>query len=174
MRRILVVLAALVLPASARAETTAYVDTLRVRGTATEPSRMDAQFQADQQVRNQKTNESWQAAQKAKPADRDAAVVAARKVQEDNAAAIKRHAEEVDGAFLKRLTDVLTKLRAERHVAIAAGPGLLMVPGVNLTDEVIARMNAADNEGMAAALAKARAELAAKEAQPPPPSTARK
>ena len=137
-----------------RAEVPGYVDTNRVRSAATEPVRADAQFRAGLSERNQKLNNAVLAAQKAKPADQAASWDAVRQLQEGN----NKLALEVDATFAKRLGEILAKVRAERHVAITAGPGVILVPGVDLTAEVIRRWDESDAKGMADELARAKAE----------------
>lgn len=167
----------LALCGTARGEGAAYVDTGRVRATATEPKRRDLEYRTDQWSRDQRLNEAAARVKElrdkgAKKADQDAALAAAQKLQTENAAALQKLAEDTDAAFTKRLTEILTKLRADRHVAITAGPGVILVPGVDLTAEVIARWDAADAKGMADRLAKAEAEnarLRAAAAKPEPP-----
>lgn len=167
MKTLPVAVALLCLSGVARADAPGYVDTIRVRSSATEPRRLDAEFQAGQAARNQKLNDAVTAAQKAKAADQSAAWSAARQVQEDN----NKAAMDVDATFAKRLSEILAKVRADRHVAITAGPGVILVPGVDLTDEAIRRWDAADAQGMAEELARTKAELAAAKApksEPPP------
>jgi hypothetical protein len=142
----------------ARAEAPGYVDIVRVRSTATEPKRQDAEFRADQQARSQKINEAIAAAQKAKPADQNAAWAAAGKVEQEQNAAIQKHADEVDAAFMSKMAEVLAKLRTPKRPSVAAGARLVMIPGVDLTAEAIRAWNEADAQGMAAELEKTRAE----------------
>lgn len=149
-----------------RAEAPGYVDTIRVRSTATKPARADAEYQTGQPMRDKALNDAVSAAQAAKPADQTAAWAKARDVQVTNRAV----AQKVDEDFAKGLVEVLNKLRADRHVAITAGPGIILSPGVDLTDEAIRRWDAADGQALAADNARLKAELAAaKAAKTDPP-----
>jgi Skp family chaperone for outer membrane proteins len=152
----------------ARATPSGYVDTQRVRGTATKPVRMDTEYQMGQAVREKALNDAASAAQAAKPGEQPAAWARARDIQTANRAV----AQKVDDDFKKGLVEILTKLCADRHVSVTAGPGVILVPGVDLTDEVIRRWDALDAKGMADELARTKAEnerLRAAAAKPEPP-----
>lgn len=137
-----------------RAESVGYVDSNRVRVTATQPKRADAEYQASQPLRDKALNDAVAVIKAAKAAEQAAALASAREVQAANQAVAKK----VDDDFNKGLAEILAKLHADRHVAIAAGPGIILVPGADLTDEVIRRWDALDAKGMADELARTKAE----------------
>lgn len=139
-----------------------FVDTARVFAVATAPVRLFAELAADKQTKDNEVSAAVDAFQKGKPADREALrqkAISLGKMDQDD---LKKHDEETRATVRKALTDVLDRLRAEHHLAqVHAGPGLIESPGVDLTDEAIKLMNAADSQALAEENAQLKAENAA-------------
>jgi Skp family chaperone for outer membrane proteins len=154
-----------------------FVDTARVYATATAPVRLFGELAADKQTKDNEVSSAVDAFNKAKPAEREALRRKAVDLDKMDGADLKKHDEETRATVRKALTDALARLRVSRHLAqIHAGPGLVESPGIDLTDDVIKLMDAADAQGLAMENAKLKAERAAltkpaPPSVPPPPPT---
>jgi len=170
--KLAIILAALLAPLAAHAaparDTIGFVDTTRVYATATEPVRLLGEVAADQQTKQGELNAAIWAMQKAKPAEQSVFREKAVAISKMNADDLKKHADQVDADLRKRVADVLVRLRSEHHLAqLSAGPGLILSPGVDLTDEAIKAMDATDVAAIADENARLKAKVAAMEAIAP-------
>jgi Skp family chaperone for outer membrane proteins len=173
--KIALILATLALSASlahAGEPKTGFVDTARVFSVATAPVRLFGELAADKQTKDGEVSAAIEAFNKGKPTEREALrqkVISLDKINNDD---LKKHDEETLAAVRKALAAAIDRLRADRHLAqVHAAPGLVESPGIDLTDDVIKLMDAADAKGLAMENAKLKAEKK-KEAltKPAPPS----
>lgn len=139
-----------------------FVDTARVFAVAAAPVRLFAELATDKQTKDGEVSAAVDAFQRGKPAEREALrqkAIGLGKMDQDD---FKKHDEETRATVRKALADVLDRLRSEHHLAqVHAGPGLIESPGVDLTDEAIKLMNAADSQALAEENAQLKAEKAA-------------
>lgn len=168
--RIVIALAALAAPASARAgEVFGFVDSSRAYSEATEPKRLLSEVQQDFQAKQREIQAAQQAvessrAKKAKPADVAALEEKARKLSEIDQADYDKHREQVASTLRKHFAAVCDRLRAENHLAHILNQ-LPLDTAPDLTDEAIRRWNASDVDGIASELQRKNAELAAENAR---------
>ncbi|HVZ88099.1 MAG TPA: hypothetical protein VHG72_14095 [Polyangia bacterium] len=129
----------------ARAETIGYVDTTRVNATATEPVRLLGELQRDQRTKNGENQAAIAAFQRGNPAEQEGLRQKAIALMKLNADDLKKEADETDAKLRKPLVDVLARLRSAHHLTqVSAGPGMVLSPGIDLTDEAIKLLDAGD------------------------------
>lgn len=165
MKTTLILAVLLAIPATAHAADpkTGFVDTARVFASATMPVRLFGELAADKQTKDGEISAAVDAFQKGKPAERETLRQNAVTLGKMNNDDLKKHDGETRAAVHKALVDAMSRMRADRHLAqIHAGPGLVESPGIDLTDDIIKAMDAADAQGLAMENAKLKAEKAEK------------
>lgn len=162
MIRLFVVLAALLLPAAAHADTFGYVDINRVYQEASEPARAIAALNAEQA----------QVAKAREAADKSLLPHSAKSDADAQLRVYQQHQQDTAAALQARLAPILAKLKAEHRFADILPVVPLTPTKADLTDELIRRWNALDVQANAEENARLRAQVAALQAKTAAPAPA--
>ena len=170
--KLAIILAALLAPLTAHAETFAFVDSVRVYSEATEAKRVTTEIQADRDTKEREIGAAQDAVKraqiaKAKPADVQSLQQKADALAKMDSDDFAKQKADATAALRKRVGEVAAKLAADRHVTILPVTPLYPVAGRDLTDELIRRLNASDQQAMAEENARLKAKVAALEAAKP-------
>jgi len=187
MKPTLILAAILALPVSAHAERVGYYDLGRAMSDSAEGKRNAADEAADQAAKQAEIEKAKDSAAKAKPAERQAAQDRATQLFQRHLQAIQSDKQQHAAALGARIARIVPAVARAKHFdVILAAPGpFYLAPALDLTPEVLRRLDAGDgklsaedaervareNVELRAELEKARAEKLTRPTPPtvPPP-----